>query len=134
MSVADKNTILHHHFLARGITLKLWEVNALRRAQHTLHTWDELQCGDSNDVCSLMIERDEDTGIPYRVTTIRESGMTFRSRIADREKFALRQVAAICTANGLSYYHQSDCRGCSLYIGKELLTSSTYPNGVACAV
>jgi len=134
MSVADKNTILHHHFLARGITLRLWEVNALRRAQHTLHTWDEQECGDSNDVCSLIIERDETTGIPYRVTTIHESGMNVRTRIADREKFALRQVAAICKANGLYYYHQSDCRGCSLYIGKELLTSSTYPNGVACAV
>ncbi len=42
------------------------EIGALRRIQMTLHRWAELEHGDGNDYASWAIERDDETGIPYR--------------------------------------------------------------------
>ncbi len=57
---------------------------------------------------------------------------TSRQPIPDREAGALRRVAAICEANGLHYFHQTDPRGCTLYVSNEPLTDTNYTNGVAC--
>ena len=51
--------------------------------------------------------------------------------IADRERGALKRVAAECKRIGAHFYHQSDPRGCVLYIGAEPMSDSDYHRGVA---
>jgi hypothetical protein len=112
------------------------EANILRRAERTLHRWAELECGDGNAYASRAIERDEDTGTPYMVryqhSSVNHSAT--RTRIPDREAGALRRVAALCAVKGWYHWHQTDPRGCALYISREPLTDATYTRGVAVAV
>lgn len=115
---------------SRGIAASFEQAEVLRRAQLTLHRWAELECGDGNDYASWSIERDEATGIPYRCT-YPHRGEARRERIPDREAGALRRVAAVCRALGAHYYHQTDPRGCALYVSAEPLTDSDYNRGVA---
>ena len=114
----------------RGIVLAFAEINTLRRAEITLQRWAEQECGDSNDFASWAIERDEETGIPYRVTYPHKGG-TRRYRVADKEAGALKRVKAICAAHNLHFFHQTDPRGCALYISTEPMTDSNYSNGFA---
>ena len=141
MSARNDTYALIAQFAARGISLPFDHVNTLRRAEKTLHRWAERECGDSNAFCSWMIERDEQTGVPYMVRdsynsyqcggTVRPN--TIKTRIPDRENGALRRVAAICKEHGLHYYHQTDPRGCALYVAREPLTDQNYFSaGVAC--
>lgn len=115
----------------RGIELSFHDANILRRAQLTLHRWSELECGDGDDYKSWSIERDETSGVPYMVIYPHD-GKSRRSRVPDRETGALRRVAEVCKRNGLHYFHQTDPRGCSLYVSNEPLTDSAYNRGVAC--
>lgn len=109
------------------------DVEALRRAELTLHRWAELECGDGNDRASWAIERDDDTGKPYHCIYWHD-GRTSRRLIPDREAGALRRVAAICERNGLHFYHQTDPRGCALFVAGEPLTSRDYSSkGVGCS-
>jgi len=102
----------------------------LRRASMTLHRWAEQECGDSNDYASWCIVRDDD-GKTYR-ETYPHTGKVRRERIADRESGALRTAKRICDANGLHFYHQTDPRGCALYVSTEPLNDQNYPSrGVA---
>jgi hypothetical protein len=116
----------------RGITLSFAHANTLRRAQLTLHRWAELECGDGNDYASWAIERDEETDIPYMCRYPHDSNKVIRSRIADREKGARARVAAVCKEAGLHFYHQTDPRGCALYVSREPLPDNDYTRGVAC--
>lgn len=52
----------------------------------------------------------------------------------DREAGALRRVAEVCKRNGLEFYHQSDPRGASLYIGKSDINEQNYSSHVSCFV
>ena len=81
----------------------------LLRIQRTLHRWAERECGnDRGCIC-----RDEETGKPYWESSI--SG--FRTPVRDGESAALRRLAGIMKAHRtLVAYHQSDPRGCALYI------------------
>lgn len=111
----NRNT---HEMLARleraGISPD--DALALRRISMTLHRWHELECGDSNEYCSFGIERDEDTGRPYMVVCP-NSGATRRHAIADRERGALKRLAAIMARYpSLRSYVQGDPRGAALYI------------------
>lgn len=106
------------------------DVNVLRRAELTLQRWSEGECGNGNDFCSWSIERDEETGIPYRVTYPHDS-KSYRTRIADREAGALKRIKAVCDRLGIHYFHQGDPRGCALYVSREALTDSNYTNGIA---
>lgn len=119
----------------RGISLSFDEVNTLRRAELTLQRWGELECGDGNDYGSWAIERDEVTEKPYMVHHHYRHGngtdTVSRTRIPDREAGALARVAAICQAHGLHFYHQSDPRGCTLYINTEPMPDFNYNRGVA---
>ena len=90
---------------------------ALRRVSMTLHRWYEMECG-TGDGC---IERDEATGLPYYYNAqSRYLGANDRraySRIPDRESGALKRLKAIMLRYpDLSYYIQTDPRGCALYI------------------
>lgn len=126
---------LLHRLMDLGFTLE--ESNTLRRAQLTLHRWDEQECGDGNAYASWAIERDEVTGKPFRAT-YPHNGKSYRRAIPDREAGAMRRVLKIvkarnerfegrngCPDDVLLVYHQSDCRGCSLYLVK----SSDIPAG-----
>lgn len=111
----NRNT---HEMLARleraGISPD--DALALRRISMTLHRWHELECGDSNEYCSFGIERDEDTGRPYMVVHP-NTGKPRRHAVADRERGALKRLAAIMARYpSLRSYVQGDPRGAALYI------------------
>lgn len=118
---------------AAALGLDLDQVNALRRAEITLHRWAELECGDGNDYASWSIERDETTSKPYMVT-YPHTGETHRRAIADREAGALRRIAGICKGAGLYYHHQTDPRGCQLYISRNKMDGSNYTQGLAICI
>jgi len=91
------------------------EAEKLRRISMTLHRWHENECGTDNGC----IERDEATGVPYWHNA--DTGR--RWRIADREKGALKRLAAIIEARNerdeggaVASYVQGDPRGAALYI------------------
>lgn len=54
------------------------------------------------------------------------TGPSRRYPIPDRERAALARVAKLCAGAGLHFYHQSDPRGCPLYIAGEPMTASNY--------
>jgi hypothetical protein len=112
------------------------DANTLRRAEKVLHRWHEQECGDSTDYASYSIERDEQTGIPYRcIYPHREGAKTIRQRIADKEAGAIKRVSEVCKRLGLSFFVQTDPRGCALYVSNEALTDSNYSSrGISCCV
>jgi hypothetical protein len=116
------------------------EVDALCRIERTLSRWSELECGDGNDYASWSIERDENTGKPY-MHYLPHHGKSSRRLIADREAGALRRLAAIMSSHPKYIaYHQTDPRGCALYIvPNEYLPDGTdiravYNSGIAVCV
>jgi hypothetical protein len=131
MTVATETAQLRDRLMRAGINLSVDEVDTLRRAERTLQRWGEGLCGAGGYAYSWSIERDENTGIPYRHNYY-STGNTTMWRIADRETGALKRVAAICAKAGIYYYHQTDPRGCSLYVSVEPLTDSDYTRGIAC--
>ncbi len=112
----------------------------LRLIERTLHRWAELECGDSNEYASWMIERDDETEKPYFVRILHRDGKTYRTPTADREKGALKRLAAIMEQfPNLVSYHQTDPRGCALWlVPKDKLDGypidSIYTRGVACCI
>lgn len=116
---------LKSEILARRLGIPMDAAHTLRRAEMTLHRWAEQECGDGNDYASWSIERDDTTGKPYRAWHPHQ-GATTRTAIADREAGALRRVAQVCTEQGLYYFHQTDPRGCALYVSREPLNDCTY--------
>lgn len=109
----------------------------LRRAERTLHRWSEEECNGT-----IQREGDEGTGKPFRPFEsfyIRKDGSKAINRhkvpTPDREAGALRRVAEVCKATGLHYFHQTDPRGCALYVSTEPLTASNYSSrGIPCYV
>lgn len=130
-TATDKLRALQYDFNTKlGIVLGDESINALRRASMTLHRWAEGECGDSNDYASWCIVRDDD-GKTYR-ETYPHNGKMRRERIPDRESGALRAVKRVCEENGLHFYHQTDPRGCALYVSNEPLDDQNYSSrGVA---
>lgn len=131
MTARTETLALMQQLGAHGLSVSFDDANTFRRAQLTLHRWAEMECGDGNELASWSIERDETTGLPY-LCTYPHKGEARKVRIADREAGALRRVAAICQRVSGFYYHQTDPRGCALYIGAEPLNESYYNRGVAC--
>ncbi len=101
-----------------------------------------MECGDESGRC---IERDEITGKPYITYDKGRNGERGRYAIADREAGALRRLKAIVAARNdrntegkveaesgpqtVFAYHQSDCRGCNLYLlTREQLTDKYGPD------
>lgn len=129
----QKDVVLQARLAERGIAIALAEALTLRRAQLTLHRWDESEWGNSSGSVSWVVCRDGTTGKPYLETYTQEG--TTKRPIPDREAGAHRRVDAVCKANGLFWYHQPNCRGCALYVSKELLNSQNYySTGVPCCV
>jgi hypothetical protein len=93
------------------------EACQLRRIQMALHNWDEAECGDSNDRFSRSLERDEVTQKPYWVIRYHNENKERRYPTPDREKGALKRLGSIMASHpDFAAYHQSDCRGCALYV------------------
>lgn len=120
----------------RGFSLSFEDANTLRRASITLQRWSELECGDGKEHGSWAIERDDNgDGPPFMVHHhyLHGRGRDFvsRTRIPDREAGALRRIKEVCDRNGLHFYHQTDPRGCALYIDREPLPSDNYSRGLA---
>lgn len=104
----------------------------LRRIAMTLHRWGELECG----IDGGCIERDEKTGVPYwynsRARYLQANDPRCYTRIADRERGALRRLAAIMARYpALTAYHQTDPRGAALYVGPREDMAVCYTRGVA---
>lgn len=131
MNAYKRNRELQDRLVNLGIAATLQDAATLCRAQMTLHRWAELECGDGNQWASWAIERDEVTDKPYMVRYPHD-GKSTRTPIADRERGALARVAKLCERLGLHYYHQTDPRGCTLYVSREPLTDSDYNRGIAC--
>lgn len=86
------------------------EANKLRRIEMTLSRWGELCCGNENGC----ISRDDETGKPYWQSSWDNHSKT---PVADREAGALKRLAKIMAEHPeLVAYHQTDPRGCSLYV------------------
>lgn len=132
MSARNDTYALQATIARKGVNLTFEDANTLRRAQITLHGWNEAECGDSNDYASWSIERDEATGKPYRVTHPHTANKSYRMAIPDRETGALNRVRDICKRNDLYFYHQTDPRGCALYVDVQPLSDSNYSRGIAC--
>ena len=133
----DTYELMHRIFKRANVLMDFDAANTLRRAQITLHRWSEMECGDSNVSGSWVIERDDvGEGPPYMVRHHYRHGVSediiTRTRIPDKEKGALRRVVAVCKAHGLHYYHQTDPRGCALYVSNEPLPENDYTRGIAC--
>lgn len=132
MTARNETLALMQRFGSRNINLSFDDANALRRAQITLHRWAELECGTGDG----HIERSESTGKPYyynaRARFVNPSDPRARHAIPDREAGALKRIAEICQRNALHYFHQTDPRGCSLYVSNAPLSDSAYTNGIAC--
>jgi hypothetical protein len=115
---------------------------ALRRIAMILHRWHELECGDGNDYASWTVTRgykingsfvyDEDNGDAYEERHVHTENKARYTRIADRERGALKRLAKIM-ANypSLASYVQGDPRGAALYILPPDVTKDNYNNGVA---
>ncbi len=94
------------------------ETSALLKAERALRKWGELECGTGDGSRSVHVFRDESGKPFYRVQYFhagqwRESIQPKR----DTEKAALAKVDAIMANKpGFRAYHQTDPRGCSLYI------------------
>ena len=103
------------------------EATQLRRIEMTLSRWAEAECNGE-------IERDEATGKPERVSQAWINGATNKRTawpVADREAGALKRLRAIVAARDARYralggdgqndlipYHQTDPRGCMVYLVK----------------
>ena len=125
------NAIQHRIFTRTGVSLSFDDANTLRRAELTLQRWSEQECGDGNAYQSWAIERDETTDKPYMVYYRFTEKEPRRYRIPDREKGALKRIAEICKRNGLHFFHQTDPRGCALYVHNQPLPDNNYNQGVA---
>ena len=100
-----------------AIGISYSDAEELRRIAMTLHRWHEMQCG-AGDGC---IERDEKTGIPYWYNAnsryLAANDRRAYSRIPDREKSALKRLAAVMKRYPhLTSYVQGDPRGAALFI------------------
>src|SRR3990167_8610343 len=136
MSARNDTISLQYRLFNAGVTsITFDDANTLRRAELTLQRWHELECGDGNNYGSWEIERDDNgDGPPFMVHHHYQHGngkdTVTRTRIADREAGALRRVAAICARLGAHYYHQTDPRGCALYISAEPFAPFDYTRGI----
>ena len=98
----------------QGIGIAYRDAFDLRRISMTLSRWHEGECGAADGTC---IERDEDTGKPFKTWNMGNSGKRGRRAIPDMEAGALKRLDAIM-ANypTLTAYVQGDPRGAALYI------------------
>lgn len=125
MTARDRDRALANRLSRRfGRLIFPDDARILRRAALTLHRWAEEECNGT-------IQRDEVTGTPYRY----RDDATRYGIVPDREDGALRRVREVCERLGMAFYHQTDPRGCALYVARDDagMTDSNYSTvGIAC--
>jgi hypothetical protein len=111
-----------------GVRLSPADARTLRRASITLRRWGERLCNGA-------VERDDSGDTPPLHFRVCESwnGSRFRcGRVPNPQPGALRRIAEVCNREGLHYFHQTDPRGCALYVAAEPMNASDYSaRGVA---
>lgn len=131
MYAIEKASIIRQRIESRcGVSVSEADANVLRRIEMTLHRWAELECGNGDDYKSWCVSRDEQTGKPFMEYHFHD-GRYARYSTSDREAGALKRLGKLCTRLGLHFYHQTDPRGCALYVSNEPLTDQDYNRGVA---
>jgi len=113
MTAAEKTREVLRRLNGRGINVTFEQAETLRRAELALHR--------------------EETGVPHMYRYPYNSTNIHRTRIADKEAGALRRVTALCKEVGVYFFHQTDPRGCALYVSHEVITANDYSTcGVNC--
>jgi len=130
MNKSERRNMLALFNALSGMGFSDAEIEALRRIEMTLQRWGEQECGDERGA----IERDEATGKPYWLNA--NTGRRFP--VPDRERGALKRLGKIMADHpDFLAYHQTDCRGCNLYILRKSQVAagesveSVYNRGVA---
>lgn len=114
------------------------EAIKLIRIERVLHRWSELECGDK---FGRAIERDNETSKPFLTYEIYGQVKRGRQAIPDREAGALKRLTKIIDVRNkrefhpvipetVSYFYQSDPRGCALYVYKVADLKGTKINSV----
>ena len=87
------------------------DYKALALEEHRLQRWSEQECNGE-------IQRDDETGKPYRWLSY---GGTAKARYStpDRETGSLKRCQEIAERYGLKFFHQLDPRGCQVHIYRE---------------
>ena len=147
MTAYDKDCALQLDARRAGVNLTTDDARTLRRAELTLHNWDEMRCGWSTpgpDGASFVLVSDHDEcdcagcrifkGRPFLEEHPNKGFNLGFIRVPDRERGALERVKAVCARYGADYYHQGDPRGASLYIADHALDQTNYTGAVSCAV
>lgn len=117
-----------------GMHATFAQAETLRRAEHTLRRWYDLECGGGNEWATWVIERnDNGDGPPYMVTHP-HGGKPHRQRIPDRENGAKRRVERVARELGVHVRYQTDPRGAALYVSREEFDEAGNVRGVCCAV
>lgn len=131
MTAQQENRLIQSTLQRRGIAISYEAANTLRRAQLTLHRWAELECNG-------VIQRDEETNKPRIWVYVGPRDLVgsvngyLSAPTPDREKGALARVSRVCAQLGIHYYHQTDPRGCSLYVATVPIGAENYSTyGVA---
>lgn len=116
------------------------ETSTLLKCEWVLHRWAELECGTGDG----HIERDEATGKPFFVNDrsryVDPKDPRSRRAIPDREASTYRRIEKLMERHpGLWWYHQTDPRGCAVYVGKvadlgDRELSAHYTQGVAVCI
>lgn len=96
------------------------ETDILLKAERALQRWHELECGTGDERVSVSVERDEESGKPFRRVQFMSAGGKWIDRkepCRDMEKAARKRIASVLEGKaGLSAFIQGDPRGCALYI------------------
>lgn len=96
------------------------ETEQLLKAERALQRWHELECGTGNDRVTVSVERDEESGKPFRRVQYMGAGGKWidrREPCRDTEKAARKRIDSVLSGkSGLSAFIQGDPRGCALYI------------------
>ena len=124
-------TIKRVYALAELLNLEADDILFLTKIERTLQRWAERESGNSTDSMAYWVEVDDD-GKAWEVRHRWSLNQVVRHRVPNMEASALRRLSAFCKGKGLYAYHQSDPRGCQLYISrKHELTPENYTDGVA---
>jgi len=101
----------------------------IRRAGLVAHRWAEEECNGT-------IQRDDDTGKPYRYSLNHhgEPATCSRFPLPDREAQAIARARRAAESIGLGLFHQTDPRGAPFYVGRpEDIQPHNYTRGVCIA-
>lgn len=113
-----KTRLIHLSNALASIGFNANEIDTLISVERGLHRWHELECGTGDNRVSVSVERDEQTGKPFkRVQYQTRSGWVDRKTpCRDMEKAHLSRLARVMVGKAVRAYVQGDPRGCALYI------------------